>query len=159
MDQNQNPFGIPTEQPETPAQPTDNPFAAYDQPAQPVPPEPPTPPQPTVPVTPVQPTYYTQPAATPVPPYAAPPAPATEAEEPLSVGQWMLTILVMFIPCVNLVMMFVWAFGSGNKGRANYFKATLIWAAILVGLELIIGIACAILGVSLFQNFSPDMLY
>lgn len=44
-------------------------------------------------------------------------------EEPLSIGQWMLTLLIMAIPCVSFIMLFVWGFGSGNQSRANFCKA------------------------------------
>ncbi|WP_084165590.1 hypothetical protein [Paenibacillus massiliensis] len=50
---------------------------------------------------------------------------------PMSVKDWMITILILAIPVVNLIMMFVWAFGGGaNPSKANYCKAALIWAAI-----------------------------
>ncbi len=75
-------------------------------------------------------------------------------EVPLSVGEWMLTILIMLIPCVNIIMMFVWAFGSGNKGRANYFKASLLWAAIILALNLILGVLFIALGISFLDSLS-----
>lgn len=54
-----------------------------------------------------------------------------ELEEPISVGQWLLTTLILIIPCVNIVMMFVWAFSkTEKKSKSNYFKAMLIWMAI-----------------------------
>ena len=57
----------------------------------------------------------------------------------VSVGEWLVTMLLMCIPFVNLVMMFVWAFGSNTKpSKANYFKAYLIMAAIGIGLSLVI---------------------
>ena len=52
-------------------------------------------------------------------------------EPPMSVGEWLLTMLVLAIPCVNLIMLFVWGFGSSEKkSRANYCKAQLIWMVI-----------------------------
>ena len=58
--------------------------------------------------------------------------------EPLSVGNWMMTILIAFIPIVNFIMFFVWAFGENtNPNKANWAKAQLIW----------IGIAIAIYGI------------
>jgi glycopeptide antibiotics resistance protein len=53
------------------------------------------------------------------------------------VSDWVLTILVFAIPIVNLVMMFVWAFGGGtNPSKANFAKASLIW--VLIGTVLAI---------------------
>ena len=47
--------------------------------------------------------------------------PENDLEEPVSFGDWMLTTLIMCIPCVGLIMMFVWAFGSGTKkSKSNY---------------------------------------
>lgn len=51
---------------------------------------------------------------------------------------WMITILLLAIPLVNLVMLFVWAFGGGtNPSKANYAKAALLWAAIGIVLYFI----------------------
>lgn len=33
-------------------------------------------------------------------------------QTPLSMGEWILTILVMMIPCVGLIIYLVWAFGK-----------------------------------------------
>ena len=54
-------------------------------------------------------------------------------EEPMSMGEWMISLLVMMIPCVNIVMMFVWAFSSTEKkSKSNYFKASLIFTGIMM---------------------------
>ncbi|WP_223829891.1 hypothetical protein [Paenibacillus arenilitoris] len=58
----------------------------------------------------------------------------------ITVKEWMLTMLIMIIPIVNIIMMFVWAFGDGNPSKQNYFKASLLWAAIILGLYAIIAI-------------------
>ncbi|WP_245599954.1 hypothetical protein [Paenibacillus harenae] len=47
-------------------------------------------------------------------------------------------MLIMIIPIVNIIMMFVWAFGEGNPSKQNYFKASLLWAAIILGIYAII---------------------
>ena len=60
-------------------------------------------------------------------------------EEPVSFGDWMLTLLLMMIPCVNIVMMFVFAFGNGKKSKSNFFKASLVWALISVVLSVVFG--------------------
>ena len=49
----------------------------------------------------------------------------------------------MMIPLVNLIMMFVWAFGSNtNPNKANYFKAALI----LFVIYLVLAVAVVIFG-------------
>lgn len=60
-----------------------------------------------------------------------------EMEPVMGIGQWLITLLVMSIPCVNIIMLFVWGFGSENQTRANYCKAYLIWWIICVVLMVI----------------------
>lgn len=53
--------------------------------------------------------------------------------EPVSMKEWLITLLIMCIPIVNLVMPFVWAFGGGsNPSKSNFFKAQLIVMAISI---------------------------
>lgn len=48
-------------------------------------------------------------------------------EEPVSIGEWIITLLVMMIPCVNFIMMLIWAFSSSTKkSKSNLCKAYLI---------------------------------
>ena len=64
--------------------------------------------------------------------------PDDELEEPMSMGEWMITLLIMMIPCANIVMAFVWAFSSKEKkSKSNYFKAYLIFTAIIMVLLVI----------------------
>lgn len=71
--------------------------------------------------------------------YQMPPMyqPPVEDTTPLSVGQWMLTTLVLALPCVGLIMAFVWGFGDGNVNRKNYCRSWLIWYAIAVVIGII----------------------
>ena len=65
--------------------------------------------------------------------------PAPGLEEPMSLGEWMITLLILFIPCVNIVMMFVWAFSSKQKkSKSNFFKAQLIYTGIMILLYIIV---------------------
>lgn len=56
----------------------------------------------------------------------------------LSVSEWLVTLLVLSIPLVNVVMLFVWGFGGGaHPTRRNFARATLILYGILFGIMLI----------------------
>lgn len=58
---------------------------------------------------------------------------------PMSMGDWLLTILVSMIPCAGLVLYIVWAFGkTGNINRRNFCRANLIIMACVFVLYLIL---------------------
>ncbi len=64
-------------------------------------------------------------------------APATAPV--MSVKDWLITYLLMIIPIANIVLLFVWAFGSGtNPNKANWAKASLLWFVIVMVLYFII---------------------
>jgi ABC-type Na+ efflux pump permease subunit len=60
---------------------------------------------------------------------------------PVSVGEWLGTLLLLLIPVANIVLMFVWAFGERvNPNKSNFFKAYLIYFAIALAISFIFGI-------------------
>lgn len=59
-------------------------------------------------------------------------------EKVMSVGDWILAMVITAIPLLNIIMLFVWAFGAGNKNRSNWAKAHLI--LVLVVLALYVGL-------------------
>ena len=63
----------------------------------------------------------------------------TTQYKPITVGDWMITILIMIIPIVNIVMLFVWGFSSTtHPSKANWAKASLLWFAIIIVLYIIL---------------------
>lgn len=94
---------------------------------------------------------YQQPSYTPQTPYTPPqPAPAPyvqsyapyRQDETVTMGEWFVFFLVMAIPLVNVIMLFVWAFGSGTKpSKANLCKLQLLLYAIAIIIIVIIGLA------------------
>ena len=62
-------------------------------------------------------------------------SPVAVNKEVMSVGSWLLTLLVLLIPCVGIVMYFVWAFGVGNENRRNFCRAGLIMSLISFALS------------------------
>jgi succinate dehydrogenase/fumarate reductase cytochrome b subunit len=64
---------------------------------------------------------------------------ANQNNQTVTTKNWVLTILITLIPVVNIIMLFVWAFGAGTQpSKANWAKASLIWLAIFIVLYLII---------------------
>ncbi|MGY6587025.1 MAG: hypothetical protein ACXIUB_01930 [Wenzhouxiangella sp.] len=62
-------------------------------------------------------------------------------QQPVTLGNWMLTILIMAIPLVNLIMLLVWAFsGSTPVSKANWAKATLLWMLIMIVVGVLFGV-------------------
>ena len=57
-----------------------------------------------------------------------------EDSYPMTVGDWMITLLILAIPIVNIIMYLIWAFGSsGNMSRKTYCQAGLLWGVIVIG--------------------------
>ena len=72
-------------------------------------------------------------------------------DQTVTMGEWFVTGLLMCIPIVNIVMIFVWAFGSNTKpSKANLFKLYLIMMAI----SIVIGIILAVTGALTFSSWS-----
>ena len=69
----------------------------------------------------------------------------------MTMGEWLITLIVLAIPCVNVIMYFVWAFGNGNENRKNFCRAGLIVMAVGIVLSLIL---YAVVGASLAAALS-----
>jgi heme/copper-type cytochrome/quinol oxidase subunit 2 len=55
----------------------------------------------------------------------------------VSILDWILTFLIMVLPIVNIVMLFVWAFGgNAPESKANWAKARLLMC--LIGVILVV---------------------
>lgn len=60
----------------------------------------------------------------------------------ISVGQWMLWLLLAAIPCIGIIVVIVMAFVGENESRKNYFRALIAWFllfAVLFGLLVVFG--------------------
>ena len=67
---------------------------------------------------------------------------------PISIGEWVITIIIIAIPIVGFIMLFVWGFGSNTQpSKANWAKATLIMIGISIVLSfLFLGSLLGIMG-------------
>ena len=75
--------------------------------------------------------------------------------KPVSVGDWIITFILLGIPVVNLIMLIYWAVSSTtNPSKQNYARAALIIGAVVIVLAIIIGVigGLAGLGASSYQS-------
>ena len=50
---------------------------------------------------------------------------------PMSIGDWIITSIILAIPIVGFVMLFVWGFGGNtHPSKVNWAKASLIMIGI-----------------------------
>lgn len=74
--------------------------------------------------------------------------------KPMTIGDWIITFIITYIPLVGLIMLFVWAFGGGaHPSKKSWAQASLIM--IVVGIILMIiffGIIASIIG-NLFSGY------
>ncbi len=52
----------------------------------------------------------------------------------VSIWFWLISMLVMAIPLVNVIMAIIWAFTGDNASRKNYFKAVIVVFCLFIGL-------------------------
>lgn len=66
----------------------------------------------------------------------------------LSVGNYLIMFLLMAVPIVNIIMLFVWAFGGNvNINKKNCAMALLIMMAISIAVSVLLsGVFAAMLG-------------
>ena len=74
----------------------------------------------------------------------------------MSLGKWLITMLLISIPIVNIVMLCIWGFGE-NDPRKNFSRAYLIWIGIVFVLSMIGWIFFAIIIASLGGAFTINM--
>lgn len=76
--------------------------------------------------------------------------------ENLSIGDWLLTLIVTGIPLVGIIMLFVWAFSKGtHPSKSNWAKAALILIAIILVLYIVF---FAIFGAAIFGFMENEMM-
>lgn len=83
--------------------------------------------------------YQPNPAPPNQPPYPAYPVQYAD-DRPLSIGNYIVLMIVGAIPVVGIIMMLIWAFSRNtNTNRQNYARAMLIMMAVAIILSIIFG--------------------
>ncbi|SDY77541.1 hypothetical protein SAMN05660462_00867 [Proteiniborus ethanoligenes] len=62
-----------------------------------------------------------------------------DSDDVVSMGTWVMVLILTGIPIINIIAVLVMAFGSGNKNIKNYGKAALI----IIGISILLGILLA----------------
>lgn len=72
----------------------------------------------------------------------------------ISVKEWVINLIIMCIPIVNIVFLFIWGFGQDdiNETKKNWARAGLILIAIGICLTIIFYIILAIWGVAMLSS-------
>lgn len=65
----------------------------------------------------------------------------------LTLGEWMLTLLVLAIPLVNLFAYLYWALADGvNVNRKRFSQASILWFLIVAGIGMFMAVTMGIFG-------------
>lgn len=84
--------------------------------------------------------------------------PPVESDD-VSMNEWMWTLLLLYIPVVNFILLIVWAFGGGTKAsKANYCKAQLLWMLIFFCLSFVLTILAFFVGFGLIGSQISSMM-
>lgn len=52
--------------------------------------------------------------------------------ETVSIGEWLIAIIVLMIPFVNIIMFIYWAIAAKNPSKKNFFRAWLALIGIVI---------------------------
>lgn len=70
--------------------------------------------------------------------YTQPVAAAVSPDEIMTVGNWMMTMLICVIPVAGIIFLCLWAFGKdATLTKRNFSRAMLIFMAIGVGFSIV----------------------
>ncbi|NLY19202.1 MAG: zinc-ribbon domain-containing protein [Clostridiaceae bacterium] len=96
-------------------------------------------PAPTPEYQPQQQTYNYQPRPQPAPAYQNTVNITDPRDNVYSMGGWLGTLLLTYIPIVNIICLLVWAFGSNtNRNKQNFARAMLIIGAVMIVISIIL---------------------
>ena len=68
--------------------------------------------------------------------------------QPMTIGDWIVTFIISYIPLVGFIMLFVWAFGDGaHPSKKTWAQAALIMVVVAIVLSIVFfGIIASIIG-------------
>lgn len=86
--------------------------------------------------------------------------PSIHYDEHVSIGGWIGRWFLMCIPIVNIIMLFVWAFGGTRQySLKTWARARLLLVLILIFVLVIAAVILALTGVNIKQIFQSTRYY
>lgn len=83
-----------------------------------------------------------------------------KSDDVMSVGDYVITMLIMALPLVGFIMTLVWAFGSSvNANKKNFCRATLIWMIIGIAISVIMIIVLVATGAFAYNRAYTQYSY
>ena len=78
----------------------------------------------------------------------------------MTMGNWIVTYLLMCIPCLNIILMFIWAFSGGtNPNKKNFCRAMLIVFVVVFVVTFVGSLIFGATFASLMEEMSRDAYY
>lgn len=60
-------------------------------------------------------------------------------DSPMTMGQWIGTLVILMIPLVNIIFMLIWAFKKNvNRNKKNYSRAMIVVTGVGIVLYFVI---------------------
>lgn len=59
-------------------------------------------------------------------------------EPPMTLGDWIITMLLTAIPIVNIILMIYWAISAKNTSKKNYARAFIIFTLVVIVLSVLL---------------------
>ncbi|HTR42974.1 MAG TPA: hypothetical protein VMH87_15275 [Pseudomonadales bacterium] len=73
--------------------------------------------------------------------------------KPVSIGNWILTFILLGIPLVNLIMLVIWAFGSGtHPSKKTFAQAQFVLFVIAICIAIALALLLPLLGYHLHPS-------
>ena len=77
-----------------------------------------------------------------------------QSYRPMTLGDWLITLIIAAIPLVGFIMYFVWAFGDGtHPSKKTWAQASLVLFAIIIVLTIVFVILFASVLGGLFSQY------
>lgn len=86
--------------------------------------------------------------------------PYNAANEEMTVGNWLATIILTSLGIIGIILLFVWGFSDNvPTAKKNYCRAMLIMQAIALGLVILFVIILIAAGGSVFDSLNSGYYY